>query len=760
MYTPTFLQKRFPLRFSWQSVLFSLLLSVSLGLSHLSLAQTFTYDNITISSRTSNTATAATKIYVGRGTLGTGETRYQAADLGSGAFFDQNTGNLEVVATSAVASSPYAVSKVQLLYRVYASGTAVLPAYSAVEMTQNSGANPGASINFSNASSTARIDLLNQSVVLGGGTYVVDILFSGYYDDPDTGENTQFLNPQNSSGIGFTATFKVVSPATTPTGGTTTWQSTNSTDWTVASNWSNGVPTATSNAVIPAKTTGSNIVYPILNNPSAPYNVKNLTLSGTLNSSRALLSIGTATLTIYGDLNQNASGLTGSTTGITGVTDPSQNSTIIFAGANQVITGNLSVSDIVIAGSGTKSVINVLNPTNILVFKPTNPIQGVIVQSASLDNGNGTVEPVFDTTYNTYINLGPAGIISTVDGERETNVSYIKGVSRVTRNLTSGITQNFGNIGLDMNANHDVSSGIIIFRVVGDALTGPTGSTAVPIKRQYQISGDDNSNAPAYSSSTATITFHYLPSADELNGISESNLTMFRTTTGGTPYDPVYGDLNTTNHTVTRADLPSLTPYTVTLGDKTNPLPVVLTAFTATRTNANALLTWQTASERDNKGFEVQVATDGVTYRTLTFVASHASTSAKASDYQYLDTEAGKVGVRYYRLHQLDIDGTDSYSPIRTVSFTDGDAVATTLVAAPNPFTDKLAFSFNGAAPAGGTAKVILIDMAGRTVREQRIALSSASMDLGDLSGLRAGLYVAKIALPDGSAKMVRIQKQ
>ena len=171
-------------------------------------------------------------------------------------------------------------------------------------------------------------------------------------------------------------------------------------------------------------------------------------------------------------------------------------------------------------------------------------------------------------------------------------------------------------------------------------------------------------------------------------------------------------------------------------------------------------MTWHTASEQNNKGFEVQVATDGTAYRTLAFVASHSVNSVINSDYQYLDTESGKVGLRYYRLHQIDLDGTDSYSPVRTVSFTGSDVVASTLVASPNPFTDKLALSFNGTMPASGTAQVTLIDMAGRTVREQRIELSSASMDLGNLSGLRAGLYVAKIALPDGSAKMVRIQKQ
>ncbi|RZJ93058.1 MAG: T9SS type A sorting domain-containing protein, partial [Hymenobacter sp.] len=337
--------------------------------------------------------------------------------------------------------------------------------------------------------------------------------------------------------------------------------------------------------------------------------------------------------------------------------------------------------------------------------------------------------------------------------------SYIKGVTRADRNLVSGVTNKFGNIGLDITANHSPGN-IFVFRVVGDPLTGPLAAGAVPNKRYYQIRGDDDSTKPGFTSSSINVVFHYLDSDDELNGIKESNLNLFTAQQNGAPFKRAYGTLDIVNNVVVRDVIASSNNFYLTLGDETNPLPVVLTAFTVTRTSTNALLTWQTASEQNNKGFEVQVSTDGVTYRTLTFVESNASNSVLTSDYQYLDTEAKKTGVRYYRLHQIDLDGTDSYSPVRTVNFTGSDVVASTLVASPNPFTDKLSFSLNGTTPVSGTAQVTLIDMAGRTVREQRIELSSASMNLGDLSGLRAGLYVAKIALPDGSAKTVRIQKQ
>lgn len=340
--------------------------------------------------------------------------------------------------------------------------------------------------------------------------------------------------------------------------------------------------------------------------------------------------------------------------------------------------------------------------------------------------------------------------------------TYIKGVARVSRNLdaSNGNSSDFGNIGLEMKANHSVTSGIIIFRVVGDALTGPTGSTAVPIKRQYQIQGDDNSYSTAYASSASDITFHYLASADELNGIMESNLTMFVTTTGGTPYTPIGGTLDINKHTVTRTGLPSLAAYTLTLGDKTNPLPVSLTAFTATRSNQNVLLAWATATEQNNAGFEVQVSTNGTTFHKLAFIASQSPNSSQKLAYTYTDAEAGKSGTRYYRLRQLDITGGESFSPVRAVAF-DGAAVAVALSAYPNPFGDKVDFNLDASTlGTNGVAQVQLLDMTGRIVREQSLTVQNASLTLDNLSDLRSGLYVARIMLPNGVTKTIRIQKQ
>ena len=743
-----------------QLVAFVVLLA-GLGASHAALAQDFYNDAITLTQKPTG-GSNSTKNYKGsaldapyNGYTPMGNTSSSptvtAPDLGTYDLNNNSTltlsgGFLNVSKPGRGRSYPSA----QVNYRVYLTGTTA-PAYNILNLTAAGTDSNGDPI-FQNTA--ASVDLL--SGLVNGGNYTVDVQFSVNVNV--NGSISSFTDPSNSS---YTLAFYVTPPPVTPTGGTTTWQSTTanggSTDWLLASNWSNGVPTATSNAIIPPKT-NSAIVYPILNDPTATYAVNNLTLQGNTGSSAAQLTIGTATLRVFGNINQPAGGLAGNTINNAGVTDPIRNSTLVLAGADQIVTGQLVVADIIVAGSGVKSVINIVTPSNTLAFRPTSATDGVIIQSAAQDTGSGTVTTVFDTTKNSYIALLANSSVSLVPGDAETNTSYVKGVMRADRSLTNGINNTFGNIGLELTANHTPGS-IIVYRVVGDPLTGPLASGAVPTKRYYQIQGDDNSANSGFAGSNLTAVVHYLNSADELNGIQESNLTLFSALQNGAPFTPAYGTLNQANRTVTRVALPSYPNFYLTLGDRTRPLPVSLTAFSATAAGVNANLAWTTASEKNSSGFEVQVSTNGSDYRKIGFVASSSPNSQQKQNYTFVDTEAGKTGTRYYRLRQLDLDGTESFSPVRTVIF-NGSVLATTITAYPNPFTSYVDLNIDATTAGTAPVRVQLIDMTGRVVQEQVISVENASLRIKALDGLRSGLYLAKVSLPNGATQTLRIQKQ
>lgn len=124
--------------------------------------------------------------------------------------------------------------------------------------------------------------------------------------------------------------------------------------------------------------------------------------------------------------------------------------------------------------------------------------------------------------------------------------------------------------------------------------------------------------------------------------------------------------------------------FTITAG-----LPVELLAFDATLKNKNqAFLTWATASEKENKGFEIQQArkneSGAIVFETIGFEAGHGSTTER-HDYQYAvkDLEAGDY---YFRLRQLDFDGQEAFSPARSLSI----HPAFMAKALPNPFQNEL----------------------------------------------------------------------
>lgn len=94
-------------------------------------------------------------------------------------------------------------------------------------------------------------------------------------------------------------------------------------------------------------------------------------------------------------------------------------------------------------------------------------------------------------------------------------------------------------------------------------------------------------------------------------------------------------------------------------------LPVRFISFTAQKVGTTVQLTWKTAFESNNKGFEVQRSTDGIRWTSLGFVAAGGIPTAEQT-YQFEDP-APRNGKNYYRLLQSDIDNHTTYSTIAVV---------------------------------------------------------------------------------------------
>lgn len=135
-----------------------------------------------------------------------------------------------------------------------------------------------------------------------------------------------------------------------------------------------------------------------------------------------------------------------------------------------------------------------------------------------------------------------------------------------------------------------------------------------------------------------------------------------------------------TNGTIiTSAAVTAFSPFTLASTNAENPLPVELVYFRASLTPEKLVnLEWQTASELNNDAFEVERSKDGFDFTSIARV-NGAGTTATKNDYALLD-QFPLSGTSYYRLKQIDFDGTYTYSPV--ISIKRGDDPFTVY---PNP---------------------------------------------------------------------------
>lgn len=96
------------------------------------------------------------------------------------------------------------------------------------------------------------------------------------------------------------------------------------------------------------------------------------------------------------------------------------------------------------------------------------------------------------------------------------------------------------------------------------------------------------------------------------------------------------------------------------------PLPVELVSFDASCDNDIPLLTWQTATETNNDHFVVEYAADGYNFQSLAEIDG-AGTTTSPQNYQYR-VELPGFNEGYFRLKQVDYDGTGDYSSLRYAS--------------------------------------------------------------------------------------------
>jgi hypothetical protein len=177
-----------------------------------------------------------------------------------------------------------------------------------------------------------------------------------------------------------------------------------------------------------------------------------------------------------------------------------------------------------------------------------------------------------------------------------------------------------------------------------------------------------------------------------------------------------------------------------------DPVPVEITTFTASVSDNNVILQWETASETNNYGFEVQRKSINSEFEVLGFI-SGSGTTTESRTYFFTDSKLIS-GEYYYRLKQLDFDGSFSYSDEIAVEV-ETPAEYALEQNYPNPFnpTTNITFSLAEAS----VVKMAVYNLLGQKVSvildEQREA-GSHSITF-DASELPSGTYFYTIETPE-----------
>ena len=174
------------------------------------------------------------------------------------------------------------------------------------------------------------------------------------------------------------------------------------------------------------------------------------------------------------------------------------------------------------------------------------------------------------------------------------------------------------------------------------------------------------------------------------------------------------------------------------------PLPVELTSFSAKAFSDKVKLDWITATEINNSGFEIERSFDGNTFFAVGFVRGNGTTTEPRTYSFSDDIQFNSTQSIYYRLKQVDYNGSVNYSDIVSVVFD----IPTEFALGqnyPNPFNPSTKIKYS--VPQNGFVSIVIYDLTGQEVatllNEVKVA-GNYEINFNS-TGLSSGVYFYKM---------------
>ena len=357
------------------------------------------------------------------------------------------------------------------------------------------------------------------------------------------------------------------------------------------------------------------------------------------------LTAGTGTINLTGTTVQNLGGYNYNNINILGTGIPYfiGNTTISGTFNNTVnnlgvkIRNNLTVTGTFNAGTGTYTFDAATPPASYTISgtldltKITIAPQITVTNTGTLTNGglfinDGTFVNTgsFTKTASTYRGSG------TFSGSTYTNTTTVLPDETA---ITAGDTLTC----LTFNNGYDNGTGILDLDI--------SGTSACTQYEQINVSGAFNA------SGFLKLDFgSYPPSVGQ----------TFTIITGASSFTGAFTNINATPSNINASYANGVVTIVSTI-------PVELTKFDVKRTEKSALLTWSTATELDNAAFYIEQSSNGKDFQTIGQIKGNGTThTIQVYNFEH---NTPSVGINYYRLKQMDINGKTTFSPTRSVLF-------------------------------------------------------------------------------------------
>ncbi len=170
----------------------------------------------------------------------------------------------------------------------------------------------------------------------------------------------------------------------------------------------------------------------------------------------------------------------------------------------------------------------------------------------------------------------------------------------------------------------------------------------------------------------------------------------------------------------------------------TPPLPVELTYFQTQATdNQKVNIKWETATEINSSNFVLERSRDAINYKAIANIEAAGSSTSKKT-YSFTD-ESALFGTNYYRLSQIDKDGTMQIFRPQAVIIEDSNVAFGVF---PNP---SIQSNFNVKVEDSDEASLNLTDFYGRTIALNINKLTQTILEITPSESLKLGMYILEV---------------